>query len=93
MINLNDLIGGKVILHPKIKFSPQDKDGPYLVTLHGVEMGGIWIEHPTLAGIVAASVGKKPEDLPKDAVFFFPYSEIKYVVSFSTRLDLASLGL
>lgn len=94
MINLNDLIGKKVLFVSKQRFHPEDKEGsPYLVKLHGVEAGGVWIEHATLTAIVAASLGKKPEDLLNDTVFFFPYSEIRHIVSFSTRLDLESLGL
>jgi hypothetical protein len=92
-MNLSELIGQKIIFFPKNKFAPQDEDGKYVAILRGVEAGGIWIEHPTLTGLVASSIGKKPEELTKDAVFFFPYSQITWVVSFSTRLDLKSLGL
>jgi len=91
MLTLNDLVGTKVILCPKQKF--QANTNLYAVTLHGVEVGGLWIEHPALSEIVAHSVHKTVEELPKDPVFFFPYSEIEHLSAFSTRIDPKSLGL
>ena len=91
MLSLNDLIGSKIIMCPKQKFQPQTN--LYAVTLRGVENGGIWIQHSVLSRIVAESVDKSVSDLPKDPVFFFPYSEIEHLVAFSTRLDPLALGL
>jgi hypothetical protein len=91
LLSLNDLIGKTVIISPKQKFRPEAD--LYAVTLHGVEVGGIWVEHPVLSGVVAASVHKTVEELPNDPVFFFPYSEIEHLVAFSPRIDPKALGL
>jgi hypothetical protein len=93
MISLNELVGEKIIFRPKQRFQPSDSDGPYIVTLQGVEAGGVWIEHPALTAIVAASVGKKANDLVTGIVFFFPYSEIHSIAYSLTRLDPEALGL
>jgi hypothetical protein len=93
MFTLSDCVGETIFLRPKVKFRPEDRSGLYAVILHGVESGGIWVEHPTLTEIVASSVGKKPSDFPKQTLFFFPYSEIEHIVNFATKLDPESLGL
>lgn len=93
MPSLDELVSQKVILCPKSKFQPNDSCSLYLVTLRAVEAGGVWIEHSTLTQIVAQAVGKKPNELPRDPVFFLPYSEISHIVTFSVRIDEETLGL
>ena len=51
MVNLNDLIGQKILFRPKEKFQPSDH-GLY-VTLRGVESGGICVT--TFVGVGSGS--------------------------------------
>ncbi len=92
MPSLEELIGQKIVFVPKTKFHPEDTQ-PYVVTLRGVESGGLWIQHPTLSRVIADTLKMKAEDLPEDPVFFLPYSEIWHIVAFSARLEEKSLGL
>lgn len=82
MVRLEDLIGKRVLLALE-----KSKTAGYDVILHGVENGGIWVESKELEKLfdhrkrksTALSPAKKP-------VFFYPYSQIFLLVSYSTDL-------
>jgi len=55
--------------------------------LHGVEVGGIWVEHQ---GTVNTLLDKlKISGLPKTPVFFLPYSQITFVIG---SIDVPALS-
>jgi hypothetical protein len=55
---------------------------PQLVTLLGVEAGGIWIESQTLNNKLLKSIGQ--QTWPGSPTFFFPYHAIRLAIGKST---------
>ncbi len=89
MQRLEDLIGKKIIVAIQ-----NSKEAAYTVTLHGVEAGGIWIENKAyerLLGYGSTRPKKTQNALAVKPVFFVPFSQIVFLVSFSTELDEESL--
>ena len=87
MVRLEDLIGKKVLFVPKVPFREGEKSGTsYTVTLHGVEMGGVWIQSKALTRLVGDLAPKQ-----KSPVFFVPYGEIQFLIAYSLNLDEQSL--
>ncbi|MGH9605396.1 MAG: hypothetical protein ACRD3N_06810 [Terracidiphilus sp.] len=82
MVRLEDLVGKEVTLA-----LIDSEEAGYDVVLHGVENGGIWSESNELEQRIGhrrgKSVGLKPA---KKAVFFYPYSQIFFLVAYSTEL-------
>jgi len=92
LVRFNDYVGEKILLSPKKQFGDESAS-VYFVTLQGSEPGGLWIEYEALTKMVLVAIGKPDAKPPKKVVFFLPYSEIDYAVSFSTDLDEKILGL
>ena len=82
MVRLDDLIGKKVLVA-----LVNSEVAAYDVVLHGVECGGIWVESRELEALLGHRKGKpiglKPTKKP---VFFYPYSQIAMLISYSTEL-------
>lgn len=88
MLRLDDLIGKKIMICPKKQFRDADSNGTvYTVTLHGVEVSGVWIESPALTKIAK---GFAPQQ--KKPIFFVPHAQIEFLLAFSLRLDEKALG-
>jgi hypothetical protein len=82
MVRFDDLIGKKVILALM-----NSEAASYDVVLHGVEHGGIWVESPDLERLFGHQRGNATKlKLLKKPVFFYPYSQISLVISYSTEL-------
>ena len=89
MVTLESLIGETVTLVPVIPLKLGDKPGAsYEVTLHGVEIGGLWIDSSFLTA-VAGDLAPKNEA----PVFFLPFAGIHMLIGFSMQLDERSLGV
>ena len=87
MLRLDDLIGKKIMVCPVNKFREKDEPGHvYTVTLHGVEMGGIWIESRELS-----KVAKGLAPLHQTPVFFLPFAQVVFLLASSLDLDEKSL--
>jgi hypothetical protein len=93
MLRLEDLIGKNVTLEIL-----NSEHGAYEVTLHGVEVGGLWVENPQLEALLG-HIGRQPgwyrytQTRPeKKPVFFIPYAQIAFLVASSTELDEGSLS-
>jgi hypothetical protein len=74
MPSLNELVGQTItalvpVFHTEIfqKFK-----------LHGVEAGGVWVEHQETVNNILARV--KVSASPKTPVFFLPYDQITFVL-------------
>ena len=64
------------------------KVAAYNVTLHGVEMGGIWIECKEYEEFLGYKKWRKTKNqIHAKPVFFIPYSQIQFLISYSTELD------
>jgi len=83
MQRLDDLIGKKVSIAIL-----NSKEPAYAVTLHGVEAGGIWIECKEYEELLGYKKPRKPKNLIyAKPVFFIPYAQIQFLISYSTELD------
>jgi hypothetical protein len=82
MVRLEDLIGKKVLLALE-----KSKEAGYDVILHGVENGGIWVESKELEKLFGHRKRNTTRLNPaKKPVFFYPYSQIFLLISYSTEL-------
>jgi hypothetical protein len=87
MMKFDELIGETIGLKPKKPFAQGQEGRIYSVKLHGVEYGGLWIESPDLHAMLNQAVGVPPgQKTPKIPMFFFPFSEIGFVLVPATRL-------
>ena len=89
MQRLDDLIGKKVLLAIQ-----NSTEAAYSVTLHGTEAGGLWIEsetHERLLGYQPKKPSKGQRQPAAKPVFFIPFSQVVFLVSFSTELDEGTL--
>ena len=88
MVRLEDLIGKKLTLALK------DSEKPiYTVRLHGVEVGGIWVESREMESRlrpVREDTKRNRSKLVQKPVFFIPYGQIVFLIACSTELDESS---
>ena len=83
MQRLDDLIGKKVLVAILNSKTPAND-----VTLHGVEAGGIWIECREYEELLGYKNPRKPKNrLHAKPVFFIPFAQIQFLISYSTELD------
>ena len=76
-MELRDYVGDEIMLIiPDIDALPQ------LVTLLGVEAGGIWIESQPLTNRLLKTIGQ--QTWPASPAFFFPYHAIRLGIGKST---------
>ena len=81
--SLQGLVGHKIIalipaLHPSILTQ---------VTIHAVEVGGIWIEHDPMTQKIMRDMKQAVSE--KTVVLFVPYSGIDYVVGWIEKTSLS----
>jgi hypothetical protein len=75
MLNLTEMVGQVIVAHiPRLHPTLFQE-----VRLHGVEVGGIWIESQMMTNTFFATAGYSAS--PKTLVFFFPYNQIGFVMS------------
>lgn len=89
MQRLEDLIGKRVLVA-----MANTKAAGHSVILHGTEVGGIWIECEEYERLLGYKTKKstRPKKLPTaKPVFFIPFAQIVFLVSFSTELDEETL--
>lgn len=89
MQRIDDLIGKKILIAIN-----NSKEAAYDVILHGVENGGLWIEsetHERILGYSRKKIAKNRNRPISKPVFFIPFSQIVFLVSFSTELDEETL--
>ena len=80
MVRLDDSLGKSFLL-------AHSSGGRYQVVLHGVEVGGIWVESDELQDLFPSFVSEVREGEPKQKpVFFVPYAHILLLVAASTVL-------
>ena len=85
-MRLDEIIGKKLTLSLVSSTAPY-----YIVTLRGVEAGGIWVEGAKLDALI----GHKPARItrpkstkpPTRPVFFIPYSQIVFAAYLSVDLS------
>jgi hypothetical protein len=83
MPSLNELVGKTIVaLVPFIH-----REIIQVLTLHGVEPGGIWVESQTLTDLFLAKLGRSAA--PKTAIFFLPFQQIVFVLG---SIDVPSLS-
>ena len=81
-MTLDDLIGKKVWVMMR-----DSEQGLYNIVLRGVETGGLWFEGKELDKLAHGFVlPAKEGQPPQRAVFFFPFSQIEFVITSSTKL-------
>jgi hypothetical protein len=81
--SLQSLVGHEVTaLIPALHPSTLTK-----VTIHGVEVGGIWIEHEPMTQKILRDTNQAASE--KTAVLFVPYSGIGYVVGWLEKTSLS----
>ena len=87
MMKLDEFIGERISLKPKVAFESGRAPKLYSVKLHGVEAGGVWIESPLLTSMLKRAAGLTAEQATrKTPIFFFPFSEIYFLVAGETQL-------
>jgi hypothetical protein len=81
-VNFSDLIGEEVLAMIPIF----GNNTLLIVTIHGVESGGIWIESEKYTKTMLEKL-----DLPaiKTPIFFVPYHEIRFVVHSLEKIELS----
>ena len=88
MMKLDEFIGEWITVKPKLPFEGGKPLKMYSVKLHGVEAGGVWIESPQLTSMLKKVVGlPEKQATPRTPVFFFPFSEIYFLLAGETQLS------
>ena len=91
MMKLDEMIGETFLLASLVAFdSSHQVPYVYVIKLHGVEAGGIWIESNVLTkGVESVARERFAANIPKDKtpVYFLPYSQIAYLFAWSSKID------